>query len=270
LSGRTNLNSPYLGRSYTPSNNRYILGTLVDATSYEEATRKIIAWAETGESRYVCAANVHMIMEGFDDPEFKNIINSADLVTPDGMPLVWGLRQLGIKEADQVCGPTLTMYVCEAAANSGIPVALYGGTEESLTDFTALLYDRFPAMRVICQILPPFRPLSTDEDVAYTQQIVASGARILFVGIGCPKQELWMAQHQSKIPAVMLGVGAAFDFHSGRVKRAPTFMQRTGFEWLFRLCMEPRRLWKRYLIHNTRFVFFFGIQLVKAKLRRAI
>jgi N-acetylglucosaminyldiphosphoundecaprenol N-acetyl-beta-D-mannosaminyltransferase len=211
-----------------------------------------------------------MIMEGFDDPEFKNIINSADLVTPDGMPLVWGLRQLGIKEADQVCGPTLTMYVCEAAANSGIPVALYGGTEESLTDFTALLYDRFPAMRVICQILPPFRPLSTDEDVAYTQQIVASGARILFVGIGCPKQELWMAQHQSKIPAVMLGVGAAFDFHSGRVKRAPTFMQRTGFEWLFRLCMEPRRLWKRYLIHNTRFVFFFGIQLVKAKLRRAI
>jgi N-acetylglucosaminyldiphosphoundecaprenol N-acetyl-beta-D-mannosaminyltransferase len=258
--------STYVDRDYNPSKNRYILGTLIDATSYEEATRKVITWAERGESRYVCAANVHMIMEGFNDPEFMNIINSADIVTPDGMPLVWGLRQLGIGEAEQVCGPNLTMHVCEAAASSGIPIALYGCTEEVLASFTTLLCNRFPSMRVVCRISPPFRPLSADEDDVYTQQIVASGARILFIGIGCPKQERWMAQHKSKISAVMLGVGAAIDFHSGRVKRAPIFMQRTGFEWLFRLCMEPRRLWKRYLKHNTGFVFHFCVQLTKAKL----
>lgn len=257
-------------RDHNTSKNQYILGTLIDATNYEDATHKIITWAVAGETRYVCVANVHMVMEGFNDPEFMNIINSADLVTPDGMPLVWGLRQLGIEEAKRVYGPNLTLAVCEAAANTGIPVALYGGTDESLIAFTALLHDRFPAIRIVCRISPPFRPLSADEDDAYTHQIVSSGARILFVGIGCPKQERWMAQHQSKIPAVMLGVGAAFDFYSGRIKQAPDFMQRTGFEWLFRLCTEPRRLWKRYLKHNPRFVFFFGIQLAKAKLRRTI
>ncbi len=244
------------------------MGSLVDVTTYEEATRQIIEWAEAGESRYVCTANVHMIMEAFDDPEFLNIINSADMVTPDGMPLVWGLQQLGIEDARQVCGPTLTICVCESAAISGIPIALYGGTDESLAAFAASLSNTFPAVRIVCRISPPFRSLSANEDDAYTQQIVTSGARIVLVGIGCPKQERWMARHRSKISAVMLGVGAAFDFHSGRVKRAPELMQRTGFEWLFRLCMEPRRLWKRYLKHNSRFILYFGSQVAKKKLRR--
>jgi N-acetylglucosaminyldiphosphoundecaprenol N-acetyl-beta-D-mannosaminyltransferase len=195
-----------------------------------------------------------------------NIVNGAALVTPDGMPLVWGLRQLGIEEAARVYGPTLTLHLCEAAARSGVPVALYGGTDESLAAFTAFLHDRFPGMRVVCGIAPPFRPLTTDEDDAYTREIVASGARILFVGIGCPKQERWMAEHTRKIPAVMLGVGAAFDFHSGRVRQAPALMQRMGIEWLFRLCIEPRRLLKRYLKHNPRFVVLFGSQLLRAKL----
>lgn len=257
-------------RDNAQSESRRILGIRVDATNYEKATSKVITWAKAGVSRYVCLANVHMIMESYDNSEFMHIVNSADMVTSDGMPLVWGLRQLGVGEAEQVCGPTLTMHVCEAAANSGIPVALYGGTGESLNAFTASLRERFPAMRIVCQISPPFRPLSADEDDDYTRQIAASGARILFVGIGCPKQERWIAQHQSKIPAVMLGVGAAFDFHSGRVKRAPSYMQKAGLEWLFRLCKEPRRLWKRYLKHNTRFILFFGVQLAKVKLRRAI
>lgn len=253
-------------REILPSKIRHILGTRIDATSYEEATRKIVTWAGAGDSCYVCAANVHMAMEAFDDPEFRCVINGAVMVTPDGMPLVWGLRRLGIKEATRVYGPTLTLHVCEAAAASGIPVALYGGTEESLAAFMAFLHDRFPGIRVACAIAPPFRPLSAEEDDAYTRQIAASGARILFVGIGCPKQERWMAQHVSKIPAVMLGVGAAFDFHSGRVRQAPAFMQRMGLEWLYRLWREPRRLWKRYLKHNPRFVFLFGIQLARTKL----
>lgn len=251
-----------------PSKYKHLLGTRIDATSYEDATRSVIARAKAGDSCYVCASNVHMIMEGYDDPEFMHIVNGAALVTPDGMPLVWGLRQLGIGEATRVYGPTLTLHVCKAAADHGIPIALYGGTEESLAAFTAFLHGRFPGIRVACAIAPPFLPLSAEEDDTYTRQIVASGARILFVGIGCPKQERWMAAHESKIPAVMLGVGAAFDFHSGQVRQAPPLMQRMGLEWLYRLCMEPRRLWKRYLKNNPRFVFLFGNQLLRTKLSR--
>jgi N-acetylglucosaminyldiphosphoundecaprenol N-acetyl-beta-D-mannosaminyltransferase len=207
-----------------------------------------------------------MVMEAFDDPDFKQIVNGAALVTPDGMPLVWGLRGLGGVCAERVYGPTLTLSVCEAAADSGIPVALYGGTEESLAAFTAFLQARFPGIWVACGIAPPFRPLTADEDDAYVREISASGARILLVGIGCPKQERWMAKHVGQIPTVMLGVGAAFDFYSGRIKQAPVLMQNMGLEWLYRLCREPRRLWKRYLKHNPRFVLYFGIQVARAKL----
>lgn len=247
---------------------RHILGTRIDATSYEDATARIISWAMANEPDYVCAANVHMVMEAYDDQDFMHVINSAALVTPDGMPLVWGLRQMGVRGATRVYGPTLTLHVCSAAADNDIPIALYGGTEQSLSLFKNFLNDSFPGIQVVCGIAPPFRSLTAEEDDAYTRQIVASGARILLVGIGCPKQERWMAQHISKISAVMLGVGAAFDFHSGRVKQAPVVMQRMGLEWLYRLIREPRRLWKRYLKHNPRFILFFSIQLAKSKLRQ--
>jgi N-acetylglucosaminyldiphosphoundecaprenol N-acetyl-beta-D-mannosaminyltransferase len=247
---------------------RYILGTRLDATSYEEATGRIIQWAEAKDSCYVCAANVHMVMEAHDDPGFLQVVNSADLVTPDGMPLVWCLRQLGVGSATRIYGPTLTLHVCRAAADNHIPVALYGGTEQSLSAFTNFLNDSFPLIQIVCGIAPPFRPLTEKEDDAYTRQIAASGARILLVGIGCPKQEKWMAQHISKISAVMLGVGAAFDFHSGRVKQAPVAMQQMGLEWLYRLIQEPQRLWKRYFKQNPRFIILFLIQLAKSKLRK--
>jgi N-acetylglucosaminyldiphosphoundecaprenol N-acetyl-beta-D-mannosaminyltransferase len=236
---------------------RSILKMRVDATSYFDATERIISWAKDGRSEYVCVANVHMAMEVYDDPNFAQLVNQSALVTPDGMPLVWGLRAFGLQEASRVYGPTLTLHVCEAAAKQGIPVGLYGGTPESLVAFTKFLRERFPGIQVVCQISPPFRPLSATEDAAYTQQIVESGARILLVGIGCPKQERWMADHWKQIPAVMLGVGAAFDFHSGRVKQSPSWLQKVGLEWAFRLFMEPNRLWKRYFKHNPRFVVFF-------------
>jgi len=174
---------------------------------------------------------------------------------------------MGIRGATRVYGPTLTLHVCRAAADMHFPIALYGGTEQSLSRFTAFLQNRFPAIRVVCGIAPPFRPLTEAEDDSYTRQIAASGARIILVGIGCPKQERWMAQHTSKIPAVMLGIGAAFDFYSGMVRQAPPLMQRMGLEWLYRLIREPRRLWKRYLKHNPRFILFISIQLLRAKLR---
>jgi N-acetylglucosaminyldiphosphoundecaprenol N-acetyl-beta-D-mannosaminyltransferase len=204
-------------------------------------------------------------MEGHDDPTFQKVINTADLVVPDGVPLVWALSLLGHKNATRVYGPTLTLHVCEAAAREGVPVGLYGGTPESLWDFKAFLHHEFPGIRIACAIAPPFRALTQEEDDAYTQEILDSGARILFVGIGCPKQEWWMYNHRDRLPLVMLGVGAAFDFHSGRVKQSPAVLQRLGLEWLFRLIMEPKRLWKRYAKHNPRFVALFARQLFNEK-----
>ncbi|MDF5729874.1 MAG: WecB/TagA/CpsF family glycosyltransferase [Rhizonema sp. PD38] len=246
----------------SPLESRYILTMRVDATSYEDATQRILAWTEKRESKCVCASNVHMTMETYDSRLFARIINSADLITPDGMPLVWALRTLGVKNASRVYGPTLTLHVCKAAAQKGIPIALYGGTPESLAAFVEFLEKQFPHIKIACHISPPFRPLTPDEDAAFTSQIVESGAQILFVGIGCPRQEFWIAEHKDRIPAVMLGVGAAFDFYSGRVKQAPSWMQKISLEWLFRLIMEPKRLWKRYFKHNPRFVVFFFIQLL--------
>lgn len=244
---------------------RYILGTRVDATSFQEATQHILEWAEAGESRYVCAANVHMVMEAYDSPAFRKVVNDADLVVPDGMPLAWGLRLLGVRDQDRVDGPGLMLHVCEAAASQGVPVGFYGGSPDTLQALIKNLKKRFPTLNVVYYYSPPFRPLTAEEDAEVTQQIVASGAKILFVGLGCPKQEWWMAGHKGKIPAVMLGVGAAFDFHAGRIRKAPRWMQQIGMEWFFRLCMEPRRLWRRYFKHNPRFIFYFTLQLARKR-----
>jgi N-acetylglucosaminyldiphosphoundecaprenol N-acetyl-beta-D-mannosaminyltransferase len=148
------------------------------------------------------------------------------------------------------------------ASRESVPIGLYGGTSELLEELVRLLKTRHPEVQVVCQIAPPFRPLRQEEDKAITQQIKESGARILFVGIGCPKQERWMVAHKRRIPTVMLGVGAAFDFHTGRVLQAPRWMQVAGLEWVFRLLMDPRRLWKRYAKHNPRFVGLFLMQLL--------
>jgi N-acetylglucosaminyldiphosphoundecaprenol N-acetyl-beta-D-mannosaminyltransferase len=153
-------------------------------------------------------------------------------------------------------------HVVERAARENVPIGLYGGTSESLESFVRVLEARYPYVKVVCRIAPPFRPLTPEEDEAVTREIVASGARILFVGIGCPKQEKWMVEHRDRIPAVMLGVGAAFDFLTGQVRQAPRWMQNAGLEWAFRLAMEPRRLWKRYAKHNPRFAGLFLLQVL--------
>jgi N-acetylglucosaminyldiphosphoundecaprenol N-acetyl-beta-D-mannosaminyltransferase len=203
-----------------------------------------------------------MTMEAFDSSEFQRVVNGADLVTPDGRPLVWALRSLGVKDATQVRGTDLTTHVVERAARERVPIGLYGGTPELLQLFARTLKSRYPETRVVCQIAPPFRPLTPEEDERVTQEIVSSGARIVFVGIGCPKQERWMVLHKERIPAVMLGVGAAFDFHTGRVRQAPHWMQVAGLEWVFRLLVDPKRLWKRYAKHNPRFVALFLLELL--------
>ena len=249
-----------------PLRHRYILGMRVDIINYRDATQQILHWARSRKSSYICAANVHMTMTAYDRLEFARVINGADLVTPDGMPLVLALRALGVKKISRVYGPTLTLSVCRAASRAGIKIALYGGTTETLALLEVFLRRHFPDIQIVCQISPPFRPLTLEEDMAYTQQIAKSGARIILAGIGCPKQELWMAAHKDRIPGVMIGVGAAFDFYSGRVRQAPSWMQKFCLEWLFRLVMEPRRLWKRYAYNNPRFVLLFIKQWLTSKL----
>jgi N-acetylglucosaminyldiphosphoundecaprenol N-acetyl-beta-D-mannosaminyltransferase len=242
---------------------RFIVGMRVDAMTYPAAVARVMAWARRGESRSICVGTVHMVMEAHDDPAFQQVVNGADLVTSDGMPLVWGLRRLGLPEASRVYGPDLTPLVCEAAAAEGIPVGFYGGSQEALDRLVAWLCERYPSLKVAYTHSPPFRPLSADEGRAVEEAITASGARIVFVGLGCPKQEQWMAARRGRVPCVMLGVGAAFDLLTGHVRQAPQWMMAAGLEWLFRLMVEPKRLWYRYLYHNPRFVALFARQLLR-------
>lgn len=246
----------------TDLQHRYILGTRVDATSYADATARILHWAEAGESRYVCICTVHMVMEAYDSGAFQEIVNGADLVTPDGMPLVWTLRVTGIRHTPRVDGPSLTPYICEAAAKAGIPIGVYGGTERSQADFKKAMQARYPGLKIVCMISPPFRQLTPEEDARYERQITESGARLILVAFGCPKQERWMNARHGRIPAVMVGIGAALDFQSGLLRRAPVWMQRMGLEWFFRLLMEPRRLLPRYARHNPRFIVLLLAQLL--------
>lgn len=245
-----------------PIESRAILGTRVDGTNYAGAVQQITDWARQGEARYVCVSTVHMVMEGYDDPAYQAIVNAGDLVTSDGMPLVWGLRKLGVGHARRVYGPDLTPLVCERAAAEGIPVGFYGSSPEVLETMVARLWDRYPNLDVVYRCSPPYRPLTAGEREGEIEDIRRSGARIVFVGLGCPKQERWMHERRDELDAVLVGVGAAFDYIAGLKSQAPRPVQALGLEWLFRMVTEPRRLWRRYLYHNPRFIGLFAAQLV--------
>jgi N-acetylglucosaminyldiphosphoundecaprenol N-acetyl-beta-D-mannosaminyltransferase len=255
---------------YIENEGRYaILGTRVNHVTYLDATKLVTGWAEKGLYKTVCAANVHMVMEGYDNPEVQQAVNQADLVTPDGVPLVWTLRALGATRATRVYGPTLMLYVCQEARNLNLPIGLYGSSPEVLTKLEQNLLKQIPGLNIAYRYSPPFRALTAQEDEEVITAIRSSGARILFVGLGCPKQELWMQKHRGQLKTVMLGVGAAFDFHAGTVRQAPALIQNAGLEWLFRLLMEPKRLWRRYVKHNPRFVYLLLRQLVKPEAKEA-
>jgi N-acetylglucosaminyldiphosphoundecaprenol N-acetyl-beta-D-mannosaminyltransferase len=234
----------------------------VSSTSYSHARQTIRAWAQQGASRYVCVASVNNVMGAYDSPEFQRVMNQADLVTPDGMPVVWGLRLLGHRAASRVYGPDLTPILLEMAAESGFPVGFYGGAPQTLKGLLAVVAQRFPKLRVAYSFSPPFRPLSPQEDEQIVAAINAAGVRILFIGLNTPKQDYWMAAHKGRVQSVMVGVGAAFDFLAGTKRQAPRWMMPLGLEWLFRLATEPRRLWKRYLKHNPRYAVLLALQLI--------
>ena len=244
-----------------------VLGVRFHATRYTEATDRVMRWAARAESRAVFCSNTHSTIEARDDAGFRDVLNRADLNTPDGVPIVWAMRHQGL-DADRVYGPDLTLYVLRAAAAEGVPVGFYGSTPETLAALLAELPALAPGLEVACALSPPFRPLSEAEDEAFTAEIVASGARVLFVGLGCPRQERWVDAHRDRIPAVMLAVGAAFDFHAGRVPQAPPVLQRAGLEWAFRLVQEPRRLWRRYARVVPGFVWGYALQALRTRRRR--
>lgn len=242
-----------------------ILGTRLHVTSYNAAVQQVTHWAMGRQGRYVCAANVHMVMEAFDDIAFRDVVNQADLVTPDGMPLVWMMRRLGAPCQQRVYGPALMLHICRAAEERGIPIGLYGGATDTLQGLSMNLMEKFPHLSLNYSLSPPFRPLTLEEDADVAIGIRKSGIGILFVGLGCPKQEKWMAAHRQTIPVTMVGVGAAFDFFAGKVPQAPYLLQACGMEWLFRFFMEPRRLWRRYLKHNPRFLWHSARQILRQR-----
>ena len=223
----------------------------------------IEGWIRRREPHYVCVTGVHGVMESQRDEVLRRIHNQAGLVTPDGMPLVWLSRIRGFRHVDRVYGPDLMLALCERSVVRGYRHFFYGGAEGVPEQLADSLRRRFPGLQVAGTYSPPFRPLTPEEDAEIVQMINEADADIVWVGLSTPKQECWMAAHVGGLMApVLIGVGAAFDFHTGRKPQAPRWMQRAGLEWLFRLLTEPRRLWKRYLINNPVFVMLAIAQLM--------
>ena len=239
-----------------------VIGAFVDALSWDEALERISAWAASRESRYVCLCNAHMVVSTTQDPDFRRVVNEADMAAPDGVPVAWMLRRLGFCGQQRISGSNLMWRYFALAESRGAAVYFYGSTDATLTLLRARLRAAFPGLRIAGTYSPPFRALTAEEDAADVARINDSGAGAVFVGLGCPKQEKWMAAHRGRIRAVMFGVGAAFEFHAGVINRAPLWMRRLGLEWLHRLCSEPRRLWKRYLVTNTLFILGATRQLL--------
>jgi N-acetylglucosaminyldiphosphoundecaprenol N-acetyl-beta-D-mannosaminyltransferase len=239
-----------------------ILGVNVAVSSYDEVVHHSLAWARERHSRALFFAAVHMMMEAVDDPALLLQLNNAGTVFPDGMPLVWALRLLGEKRAQRVCGSDAMAALLAAAEKAGVSVGFYGGSQAVLDSLLVAVRLRHPNLNVAYAESPPFRALTTEEDAAIVERIASSGVQLLFVGLGCPRQEHWIIDHLGRVPAVMFAVGAAFDFIAGSKRRAPRWMQSCGLEWVFRLAAEPRRLAFRYIRHNPRFVLKFLRQLL--------
>ena len=235
-----------------------LMGIQVSGTTYEEATDAIADAAKRGASAVVSLTAVHAIVTFSGDPELKEKVNRFELIGPDGQPVRWALNflyRLGLK--DRVCGPEMTLRICERAAAEQLGIFLYGGTPEVIKLLETNLTKMFPGLIISGTYAPPFRPLTDEEDEDIVKQVNDSGAAIVFIGLGCPKQDHFAADHRDRFNAVQVCVGAAFDFHAGVKKMAPVWMQKRGLEWVYRLLQEPRRLWRRYLVTNTLFVMKF-------------
>jgi N-acetylglucosaminyldiphosphoundecaprenol N-acetyl-beta-D-mannosaminyltransferase len=233
-----------------------ILGVEVSAVDIDQVLAIVEDWVRKGERRYVCVTGVHGVMESQRDEELRRIHNGSGLTVPDGMPTVWAGRYAGAQEMDRVYGPEMMLAICERSAQHGWKSFFYGGARGTAELLEKKMLERFPEMQSAGTHTPPFRPLTTEEDEEVMATIEASGADLVWVGLSTPKQELWMAEHISRLksPCILFGVGAAFDVNAGLRSDAPRWVKRLGLQWLHRLIQEPRRLWRRYLVNNPAFV----------------
>jgi N-acetylglucosaminyldiphosphoundecaprenol N-acetyl-beta-D-mannosaminyltransferase len=242
-----------------------IFGVHLSVTDYEDATRRIIAAGEQKRSFAMSALATHGLMEAVHDPAFREVVNGLDLTTPDGQPVRWAmniLHKVGLEE--RVYGPDLTWKVCGAAADAGVGLYLYGSTPETCEAFVAAILTEWPHA-VISDVQPDrFREATPEEDAEDIGRINNSGAGIVLVGRGCPRQEKWVGAHKGTVNAAMMAVGAAFNYHAGQLKKPPAMMQKYGLEWLWRLGLEPRRLFKRYAVTNSQYL----VELTKAVVKR--
>jgi N-acetylglucosaminyldiphosphoundecaprenol N-acetyl-beta-D-mannosaminyltransferase len=245
-----------------------ILGSPVTALPFDDQVSVITDWATKRQNRYVCVANVHMVVEAHWHEDFASVLQQADLVTPDGMPLVWLLRSMGVKRQNRVAGLDLFLALCKKAQEQGIPVFFVGSQSMILERMQSRLHREFPTLMIAGMEPLPFRPLEPDERELLLTRIAESGAGLVFISLGCPKQEKWMHQNRDRISAVMLGLGGVFPVYAGIQRRAPQWIREWGLEWLYRLFQEPRRLWKRYLVTNMVFLGLILRQLLFLGLRQ--
>ncbi|MEM1169046.1 MAG: WecB/TagA/CpsF family glycosyltransferase [Cyanobacteria bacterium P01_H01_bin.35] len=260
----TNQSDPLL----TPPSKTNLLGMGVSRTNYQECTDFIIQSAQLGKSCTVAPTPVHGIMTGYLDPKDHGYrLNHFTIVAPDGQPVRWAinlLRKSGDDYlSDRVYGPTLMLHLCERAAREDISIFLYGSTPKVVENLQLNLNKKFPNLKFAGAISPPFRSLTKEEDAEYIKQIRESGAGIIFIGLGCPRQEKWAFEHSDRLNCALVCVGAAFNFHAGNVPQAPPWMQKVGLEWFFRFLQEPNRLWKRYLLLNPLYLILLFLQLIK-------
>jgi len=239
-----------------------VLGVPINAVNFAAAQSRIMGWGHARESRYVVLANVHVVVTASRDFAFGAVVAAADMATPDGAPVAWMVGKVAGAAQERVSGPDLTWALLGRCEAEQLPVYFFGSTQETLSLLNVRLKLTFPNLLVAGFESPPFRPITNQEDAESVNRINTSGAGLVFVGLGCPKQEHWMQSHRGCVNAVMLGVGAAFDFHAGTVSRAPEWMRKNSLEWLHRLASEPRRLWRRYLLTNTLFILGAARQLL--------
>jgi N-acetylglucosaminyldiphosphoundecaprenol N-acetyl-beta-D-mannosaminyltransferase len=232
-----------------------ILGIGVSSVDMRRAVDQISEWVRHCEARYVCAVDVNSLMQARSDKSHGVALAEADMVTPDGAPIAWVSRMKGFTDIHRVCGSDLLVEVCARLVTEGCSHYFYGGSEGISDELAARLKARFAGLKIAGCETPPFRPLTESEREEMISRIKTSHANIVWVGLGCPKQEAWMHENVRQLGGpVLIGIGAAFDFHTGRIKRAPVWMRGHGLEWLHRLCSEPRRLWRRYLVSAPKFV----------------
>ena len=245
-----------------------LFGVSFSVTNYEELTQHIFERITSGQPPHgaVAALAVHGLMEAYSDRAFREQVNSLDWVVPDGQPVRWALNYFNsLQLKKRVYGPDLMLYLLQRAAATQVPVFLYGSKATTLQLLQQNLVHKFPSLRIAGVQADRFREATEEEKQQDRQTIIRSGAGIVFVGRGCPRQEKWAADNKEHIPAILVAVGAAFDFHAGTVRQAPAWMQESGMEWLFRLGQEPRRLWRRYLLTNTQFLLVFIRHLLRIK-----